>query len=119
VYRDGNGRRNSRDELVAFHDRAFWMEPRDSFGYVMHDGPAITRFVMWKSGSRYGVVTRQPEKVWRVHWFQAEDVPLDGRSFLFGEGMAVFDILKAKTEPPAAEVLRRLAIDALRWDDDK
>jgi hypothetical protein len=99
----------------------FEMEPRDcGISYVMHHGPTIAnRFVMWRFGLRYGVVTRQPEKVWRIHWFQAEDVPLEGRRFLLGEGTAIFDILNAKSEQPAAEILRRLGIDDLRWDDDK
>jgi hypothetical protein len=99
----------------------FEMEPRQcTISYVMHDGPTITnRFVVWRFGSRYGVVTRQPEKVWRVHWFQAENVPLEGRSFLFGEGAATFDILKARTEQLPAEAVRELGFEDLRWDDEK
>jgi hypothetical protein len=97
----------------------FEMNPRRcTFSYVMYDGPVITnRHVTWRFGSRYGVVARQPEKVWRIHWFRAEDVPLEGRSFLFGEGTVAFDILKARTEQPAAEVLEQLGIDDVSWDD--
>ena len=99
----------------------FEMEPRDcAISYVINDGHAIpNQFVMWRFGSRYGVITRHPEKVWRVHWFQAEDMPLEGRSFLVGEGTAVFDMLKAKTEQPAAEVLRGLGIDDIHFVDNK
>jgi hypothetical protein len=99
----------------------FAMNPRDcTISYVMGTGPVIAnRYVMWRFGSRYGVVTRQDEKVWRVYWFQAQDVPLAGRRFLLGEGTAAFDLLKAKAEQPAADLLRRLGIEDLRWDDEK
>jgi hypothetical protein len=99
----------------------FEMAPRDcGFSYVMHRGPTIEHlYAMWKFGSRYGVVTRHPEKVWRVHWFDPADVTLEGRSFFFGEGAATFDILKSTTEQLPVEAVRELGFDDIRWDGER
>ncbi len=99
----------------------FEMEPRDcTISYVMHDGPTISnRFVMWRFGSRYGVVTGRSEHMWRIHWFQVANVPLQGRGFVFGEGAATFDILEAKAEQLPADAIRQLGFEDLRWDDEK
>lgn len=98
----------------------FEMEPRDcTMSYVMGRPEISDWSVMWKFGSRYGVVTREPDKVWRVHWFQADEVPLVGRSVVLGEGAATFDILKARTEQLPAETLRQLGFEDMRWDDEK
>ena len=59
---------------------------------------------MWVSGDRYGVVTRTGEE-WHITWFNADEVPLEGRSILFGRGDVTFDLDKARTEPlPEDEV---------------
>ncbi len=98
----------------------FEMKPGGcTMSYVMGQPAISNRHVMWRFGSRYAVVTRQAEKAWQVHWFQAESVPLQGRGLLLGEGGVSFDILRAKTEQLPAEVVRELGFGSQCGGDER
>jgi len=75
---------------------------------------------MWQFGERYGVVRRDVGKKWWITWFRSDDVALEGRGVLFGEGAVTLDLLKGKTEQLAPDALRHLAFKGrvMQWDDE-
>jgi hypothetical protein len=60
--------------------------------------PSDPQLVAWRKGDRYGVVTQGKDQAWRVSWFDATDVPIQGRSPLLGGGSVEFDLTKGRTE---------------------
>jgi hypothetical protein len=83
------------------------------------NAPIVNWYVMWEFGSRYGIVTRRTDKVWRVTWFEANEVPIQGRGFLLGEGEVAIDITKGRTEEMNTDDVRRFGFQDYRWNDEK
>jgi len=84
------------------------------------DQKAIANWhVMWDFGDRYGIVTRRIDKKWRITWFNAADLPLEGRGDLLGEGSVEMDLAKGQTEQVDADEIRRLGLQEMHWADEK
>lgn len=72
-------------------------------GGVGHD--VTSTVAAWVFGDRYAILSRTKGGSWYVTWFEADAVPLEGRSLLTGGGTATFDIPKGRTEAlPDADV---------------
>jgi hypothetical protein len=69
--------------------------------------------VRWRSGERYGVVMQTKTGEWRVAWFPAADVPLQGRT-VFGGGKAEFDLSKAEIVPLDADTVKALGLQDVK-----
>ena len=50
------------------------------------EGSEAVRDVVWKEGVRYAVMTWDKDDNWRVFWFDARDVHLEGRLWILGGG---------------------------------
>jgi hypothetical protein len=74
---------------------------------------------MWKFGNRYGVVTRRTDKIWRITWFQAGELPIHGRGILLGEGEVAIDLAKGQSEQMNADDIRRFGFQDFHWQDEK
>jgi hypothetical protein len=72
-------------------------------------GPAS--FVEWQEGQRYGVVTRSKDGAWRITWFNASQVPIEGRRFIFGGGRVHMDFSQGRSEVLTREAVRELGFD--------
>ena len=92
----------------------FTMHPaRCVWSYQSPDHPKVNwnAHVRWEPGERYGVVTRNAADIWRVSWFEANTVPLRGRSWLFGGGEASFDVYEGQMVPLSAEQVKSLGLE--------
>jgi hypothetical protein len=81
-----------------------------------------TAIVMWEFGNRYGVLIQkitykewikgEPnvpfDENWRILWFNAADVPIEGRSFFTGGGKVAFDLSRGQSEPLSKEEAEKL-----------
>jgi hypothetical protein len=65
--------------------------------------------VLWREGTRYGVLTRDEDGRWRVFWFRPDEVHLRGRYWILGGGEASI-VLPAVglAEPASKEFLDRV-----------
>ena len=87
--------------------------------YPNEEERSLNRPVMWKFGSRYGVVTRGTDKVWRITWFEAVDLPIEGRGPLLGEGEVEIDLAKGRTAQMNADDMRRFGFQDFHWADEE
>lgn len=59
--------------------------------------------VKWVDSDRYGILLRRPDRSWIVWWFDEEEVPLEGRSWICGGGNAHFDLRPPRTPASVSE----------------
>jgi hypothetical protein len=69
--------------------------------------------VRWRTGERYGVVMQTKTGEWRVAWFPAAEVPLQGRTPL-GGGKVEFDLSKAEIVPLDADTVKALGLQDVK-----
>lgn len=92
----------------------FTMHPAQCiWSYQNPENPRVwwNAFVRWQPGERYGVVTRSTDGTWRVSWFGADSVPIEGRLWVLGGGKASFDLSAGQTVPLSAEQVKSLGLD--------
>jgi hypothetical protein len=78
--------------------------------YLSSNGPPGVYYgppVQWQAGERFGVVMLIKDGTWRIAWFNAEAVPIQGRNLLGRNGQVTFDrsnseIVSLKDEDAAA-----------------
>lgn len=73
-------------------------------------------YVRWRPGERYGVVTRTAG-VWRVHWFDADAVPLRGRWWPVRGGEAAFDVAVGQAASLSAGQVAAMGLSDVRVGD--
>lgn len=80
-----------------------------------HDiaNPELEWQTYWRTGQKYGVVMQTQKGEWRVAWFPAADVPLQGRTVL-GGGKAEFDLSKAEIVPLDANTVKALGLQDVK-----
>jgi len=86
---------------------------------VFPDHPKVdwNAWVQWRFGDQVGVLTRMTDLSWQVFWFDPAQVPLEGRSVLFGNGYAAFDYSKTKQEPAPDGMIISLGLEKVRHPD--
>ncbi len=70
--------------------------------------------VLWVDAPRYGVVLLNQQGEWRVTWFPAAEVPIQGRNWFGGEGRAEFDLSKAEIVPLDADTVKALGLQDVK-----
>ena len=98
------------------------MAPEDctwSYRSPDDDQPIVNRYVMWEFAGRYGVVTRRTDEIWRITWFEANALPIQGRGFLLGQGEVDIDLAKGRTEQMNADDIRRFGFENAHWEDER
>ena len=84
------------------------------------DRPSVLwdAWVRWEWGQKYGVLTRMRDESWHVFWFDEKQIPLQGRKFLLGGGLAEFDCRNAESEALATDYeIQRLGLQGVRNDE--
>jgi hypothetical protein len=81
-------------------------------------GPLIAadKFIRWKPANRYGIVTERIDESWWVTWFEPSQVPVVGRSLLFGGGCVDFDLATGLAEKLSRAQAKRLG---LVWGENR
>jgi hypothetical protein len=89
----------------------YWSNPN----VIRKSHPSFNPLVVWKFGRRYGVVTRNTEKQWRVTWFEPDD--LQGSScfwYISGNGLVTFNMAKRQTETLSVCDVEGLGLDDVK-----
>jgi hypothetical protein len=76
-------------------------------------------FVEWREGQHYGVVTRSKDGAWRITWFHAKQVSIEGRHFLLGGGRVHIDVSEGRGEMLSGEEVEELGFDAVERREDR
>lgn len=69
--------------------------------------------IQWKQADRFGVVIQRDDRSWWVTWFDAGDVPINGRTPVLGGGSAIFDLNNGRAEPFPLEKVKDLGLTGL------
>jgi len=78
--------------------------------YVKGDPPRITSIVMWKWGTRYGVLVEKKDRTWHATWFTPDEVPLIGRFWIVGGGKVEFDLAGRVAVPVPVSELKEMGL---------
>jgi len=83
--------------------------------HVPHDvtKPELGWQTYWRTGQKYGVVMQTKKGEWKVAWFPASEVPLEGRT-VFGGGKATLDLSKAEIVPLDADTVKALGLQDVK-----
>jgi hypothetical protein len=108
----------TRQELIPWYAGAvlsppFKIDPVKDGGFWPYQRD-YSRTVWWRSGEKYGVVMQTKTGEWRVAWFPAADVPIQGRNWLGGEGRVEFDLSKAEIVPLDADTVKALGLQDVK-----
>jgi hypothetical protein len=93
--------------LWWYHEKVgpFTNHPKRDVTSRVGDKTRIEATVQWEDASRFGVLTFDKRRKWRVFWFNANEVSLTGRSFFFGGGIVVIRLHdESKAEAAPAEL---------------
>lgn len=90
------------------------VHPAQSGGYDDdYHGEILGYTAYWKTGHMYGVVMQTMKGEWRVAWFPAAEVPLQGQTPL-GGGKVEFDLSKAEIVPLDADTVKALGLQDVK-----
>ncbi|HBI44930.1 MAG TPA: hypothetical protein DDY78_19050 [Planctomycetales bacterium] len=83
-----------------------------SFDYGRNEH-ASAGFVAWEIGDRYGVAVKSASGTWQVFWLPAAQVPLEGRSVIFGGGTIRIDLSKVVAQPLSDDAANALGLQQI------
>jgi hypothetical protein len=74
--------------LWWYHEKVgpFTMHPKRDVTSNVEGETRLEATVQWEDANRFGVLTFDKRRKWRVFWFNANEVNLTGRSFFFAGG---------------------------------
>lgn len=71
-------------------------------------------FPYWKRGEKYGVVMQTMKGEWRVAWFPASEVPIQGLNWLGSEGRVEFDLSKVEIVLLGLDTVKALGLQDVK-----
>jgi hypothetical protein len=71
----------------------------------------LASWLEWRNARRYGVITRSKDGTWRITWFAASQIPIEGRHFILGGGRVRIDLSQGMSEVLPQEAIRELGFE--------
>jgi hypothetical protein len=89
----------------------FTERPGDRAFGSAYPGGADMETVAWITGERYGVITRTTDRQWSITWFEAKDVPVQGRGLYSKPARITFDLSKGRKEPLSEDTVKNQGLN--------